>query len=200
MTQKGSFRQLISERFAKHRLSYRQWRTLNKRIKRAQSPRRDWRPTAAAAGALLFGTVAFYVMEWGVPTSDALIHHKIADEVAANHLKLRPLDVKSDRFVEVRRFFDQLDFVPVQSSWWAQTSATLLGGRYCSIRGKEAAQLRFETPVGTVQTVYEAVYDEDLHRYLPNFRQGEKPLVMSVRGLKVYLWREHDLLFAAISE
>ena len=39
----------------------------------------------------------------------------IAEEVAFNHLKLKPLEVKANRLQDINQYFSMLDFVPINS-------------------------------------------------------------------------------------
>ena len=198
---KAPLKQVINGYFGQQRLSPRQlWRL------RGAMQKTSWSyGFIKMRQQLLFVTVALvsiavlYGAVENLYLTDFRVHQKIADEVAHNHLKLRPLDVQTDQFSQLRQFFSQLNFSPLEPHLW-QSGMTLLGGRYCSIQGKDAAQLRFATSNGQLRTLYEAPYDEKLHRRLPDLGQGEPPLEMSARGLKVHLWHEQGLIFTAVFE
>lgn len=132
------------------------------------------------------------------PGEDAApITQQIATEVAKNHVKLKPLEVASDDMADIRSFFVELDFVPVESAAMTQSDFELMGGRYCSIAGDEAAQLRVrQRASGQVGSLYMAPYDAEKHGAIPRRSEGEPPLVMYARGLKVEIWVEQDLLMA----
>lgn len=147
----------------------------------------------AAAFALLS-----FAMLYGVdPRLEAPdIGYRIADEVAANHLRAKPLEVRTDSMAELRRYFDQLDFVPVETPATGRP-LRLLGGRYCSLQGETAAQLRLrDVDTGAVDTLYQTEYDPALFGALPKREQGEAPLVVYARGVPVTIWVEKGLVFA----
>ena len=128
------------------------------------------------------------------------IHQTIADEVAYNHLKLRPLDINATQFSDIRYFFTHLDFSLVKSTLLQDTNLRLVGGRYCSLQNQEAAQLRLINPQGAFATLYEVPYDKTVHgKDIPSIAQGELPLELYARGLRVLIWREQGLLFASVS-
>jgi hypothetical protein len=68
----------------------------------------------------------------------------LAQEVVANHVRLRPRAVKSDSFSIVSSYFTELDFNPVQSAAIELSGLTMLGGRYCAIKNEIAAQRRYQ--------------------------------------------------------
>ena len=128
---------------------------------------------------------------------------RIADEVVKNHLKLKPLDISSNSIDETQAFFKHLDFLPIHSRSAAQRSLlitdNLMGGRYCSIQGVTAAQLRYENDQGHLRTLYQVPYDADLYGELPLAIQNQAPLYLSVKGLQVRLWQEQGLLMVLVS-
>ena len=128
------------------------------------------------------------------------IYQQIADEVATNHMKLKPLEVRSADMTKLRAFFSPLGFMLIESSLFENTPWRMTGGRFCTIRGKAAAQLRMQDAQGRVQTVYQVPYDTAAHRDLPDIMRGEVSMKLYSRGLKVQLWRERGLLFAVASE
>ncbi|MDC3332681.1 hypothetical protein OAV62_00400 [bacterium] len=126
----------------------------------------------------------------------------IAMEVVKNHLTLKPLEVKSRSMVEVQNFFNQLDFLPQRSTLLAQrflmADNTMLGGRYCSIKGVTAAQLRYQSDDAEISTLYEVAYDPMVFGEMPNAVAGEEPLNTVVKGLQVSLWQEQGLLMVLV--
>ena len=125
----------------------------------------------------------------------------IALEVVKNHLKLKPLDVEAQSMDELRAFFTQLDFAPVDSNVletrFGLTRQLRLGGRYCSIKGVTAAQLRYRSGDGT-STLYEVAYDPVTFGAIPSVERGEPPSELIVKGLRVSLWVEKGLLMVLV--
>lgn len=125
------------------------------------------------------------------------IQEKIAMEVVANHIKLKPLEIKTSSIKDIRSYFTKLDFVPVNSELVKQHGLELIGGRYCSLQGNVAAQLRVRNPdTNIVQTLYQTEYRKDVFENMPILEEGDKPIDTHVKGVKVTIWVEKGLLFA----
>jgi len=147
---------------------------------------------------------------WQAPPgelSEASRLAQIADEVAGQHLHLKPLEVEAADLNQVRRYLSQLDFRPFASDAPALADLSLQGGRYCSIQGVPAAQLRLRPDASqgeastdgdgdAVQTLYQARYDPKSHGPLPDRDHGEAPVRLRARGVTVLLWVEGGLVFA----
>ncbi|MFT7559969.1 MAG: hypothetical protein ACI93R_001884 [Flavobacteriales bacterium] len=124
---------------------------------------------------------------------------EVALEAIGNHLKLKPLEVRSQNIRDVQNYFTQLDFNPINSNQLASnTNAGLIGARYCSIKGVTAAQLRYRESNQDIITFYEVAYDATLHGAIPDIAQNQSPLQLSVKGLNVILWVERDLLMVQV--
>ncbi len=135
---------------------------------------------------------------WGYGiNTQANVSQSIAEEVAHNHLKMKPMEVSSTSLSDVRRYFNKLDFSLSQSKFVANTSLQLIGGRYCSILGETAAQLRMtDEATGNMQIIYQAPYDQELFRELPSLEKGQDPVRHYVNGISVDVWVEKGILFA----
>lgn len=151
-----------------------------------------WLSIATVAVFFLMFTVSTWVVDQ--PTN---MVQRIAEEVVHNHLKLKPLEVKTDSIDGVRQYFSKLDFMPIDSALVNDPSLSLIGGRYCSLQGLTAAQLRLKEDTNkTIQTFYQTEYREEVFGYLPHISQGEKPVETYVKGIKVKIWVEKGLVFA----
>lgn len=129
----------------------------------------------------------------------ASVDWRIADEVARNHVKMKPLEIQTQQLSQLRGYFTQLDFTPVNSSFLSRTGdggTKMLGGRYCSIQGLTAAQIRFSQIGKQPITLYEVQYDPNLYGKQPILEQGDKPTELIVRGVAVSIWVEKGLLMA----
>jgi len=121
----------------------------------------------------------------------------IAEEVAYNHLKMKPMEVSSGSLSDMRNYFSKLDFSLSRSQYVAESGLSLIGGRYCSIQGDAAAQLRMmNKETGDIQIVYQAPYDKELFQDLPKLYEGHEPIRHYVNGIAVDVWVEQGLLFA----
>ncbi|WP_341503423.1 hypothetical protein [Gallaecimonas sp. GXIMD4217] len=146
---------------------------------------------ALAAGLAL---VALLLLRQGDQEPQAV--WAIAQEVARNHIKMKPLEVESGELVDLQRYFTELAFSPVQSQRF-EGRGPLLGGRYCSIQGEDAAQLRFLNDGGRLITLYQAPFDPAKHQALPRAELGEAPLERYADGVRVRIWVEKDLLMVS---
>jgi len=154
-------------------------------------------PAAAAIAALL---AVMVLLPLG-PVDDVPMTQRIAAEVARNHIKLKPLDVETDNMDGIRRYFTDLEFVPVKSQLLASSNLELLGGRYCSIQSVPAAQLHVSAPDKQGrQTLYQTEYRKDVYGPLPVLENGDVPVEVNVKGIVVRIWVEKGLLFALSEE
>jgi len=145
---------------------------------------------AATILILIIGSVTLFQPSDNMP-------QLIANEVAGNHIKLKPLEISSSNMKDIRRYFTQLDFKPVKPVALTSFEQSLTGGRYCSIQGITAAQLRMQNPkTGNLQSLYQTVYNKKKFKELPDINKGQKALTVFTKGIAVDIWVENDLLFA----
>ena len=159
-------------------------------------PRRS--PVAGMAALGLVAAVLLGVFVWA-PTSAPDVPMDIAQEVAKNHLKLKPLEVEATQVSGASEFFAQIDIELLERSSVLDAKPwALRGGRHCSIQGEDAAQLRYtDARTGDVVSVYMAPYDASALGHLPDVGAGERPLMRQVRGMDVMIWVEKGVLVAA---
>jgi len=149
----------------------------------------------AVAGMFFVAVVALFVMSQFPWDTSKDMPRLIAEEVVKNHLKLKPLEVKAETINAIRGYFSKLEFMPVESSMVSDKSMKLIGGRYCSLQGITAAQLRMKQG-RNLQTLYQTQYLPGVFGQLPQLEKDESPLVVYARGIKVKIWVEKGLLFA----
>ncbi len=208
-------RECIAQRFEKESLTPEQLARLQKRLLRTDPVDTDVatdpginagaQPSAPATrfvskhyAMLIIAAALFAVLALPrIWNQDINLPESIAQEVARNHLKMKPLELKSSSMAEIAHFFAQLDFNPINSQVFPLGEKRLLGGRYCSIQGITAAQLRYLDAQGQLVTLYETAYDPQAFSPLPLTDKGEKPLVLYAKGLKMTIWVEKDLLFVS---
>lgn len=161
--------------------------------KRPNSLRHYYLAGTLAASLVVLALLLVFIQ----PVTQKDLVHEIAAEVVQNHLHLKPLEVVSPDLDDLRNYFNRLDFRPVESRYLQETGLQLAGGRYCSLQGITAAQLRF-TKMGSDQlhTLYQVSYDPEVFQKLPLYDQGEAPVSTFVNGIKVTLWVEKGILFA----
>lgn len=149
----------------------------------------------AIAGALAAFLAAFFLTPMILEHDD--VRESIATEVAMNHIKLKPMEVETSSIEGIRDYFKKLDFIPVNSTLVKQSGLELIGGRYCSLQGITAAQLRVKKPgTESIQSLYQTEYRQDVFKDIPVMEQGNDPIEIYVKGMKVKIWVEKGLLFA----
>ena len=151
--------------------------------------------TFAVAGAVAAFLLAFFLTPYLLDQGD--VRERIAMEVATNHIKLKPLEIETGSIDDIRGYFKKLDFMPVNSKLVDQLGLEIIGGRYCSLQGITAAQLRVKKPgSNTVQTLYQTEYRKNVFKDMPAQEDGDAPVDIYVKGIKVKIWVEKGLLFA----
>ncbi len=121
----------------------------------------------------------------------------IALEVVKNHLHQKPLEIQSPQLAEVSSYFQRLDFRPIDSQYLHAERLSLMGGRYCSLQGVPAAQLRYrEAKSNSQHTLYQVGYQKDIFASIPDIDQGAAPIITYANGIRVTLWVENGILFA----
>ena len=151
-------------------------------------------PLAIAAAVIVF-LLAFLLAPLVSEQDD--VRERIALEVATNHIKLKPLEIETSNIEGIRDYFTKLDYLPVNSRLVGDAGLELIGGRYCSLQGITAAQLRLKKPGSdTVQTLYQTEYRKDIFESMPLLEEGEAPVDIYVKGIRIKIWVEKGLLFA----
>ena len=154
---------------------------------------------ATVASALLLSFVLSFYFTQTIDFSTQSIEQRIAEEVAGNHLKLKPLEIESNTLQGLSDYFKQLNFSPVNPGLVTLSKQNLLGGRYCSIQGVTALQLRMmNSKTNKVQSLYETEYDKQVFKDFPKLEAGGIPVTIYVKDMKVDMWVEKDILFALI--
>jgi len=192
----------IRDKFEGVELSDTQRDELTKRLQEGttREPSRWLRPAGAVAVVLLALSGMLAPQLYRSHQSQVLLE-SIAQEVADNHLKLKPLEVENSDLRSVLGYFRDLDFQLLASPVIAGNPGDrLLGGRYCSIQGIDAAQLRVASAAGTVSTWYEATLPDDKLRLVPKPIEGDRPGEFVIRGVEIRIWQENGVVFAEARE
>ena len=154
---------------------------------------RRWWPAAAAAAIL----AAFVWHGFGQPSDDVYA-------VAMNHRQNLPFDVVAPSVSQVQGFFrDKLPFA-VALPRFAPGLVLRLGGRLVRVHGKDAAYVRYETPLGRLSVL---VNEDDggafanMSEVFPSYRLADRRVRLErLRGYTVARWREGDLRYTVVSD
>lgn len=197
---KKPLKQQLRKQLKQIQLNSSQLSALEKRIENTdqttgwQEVNRRWYLLTVASAAIFAVLAVFFISQIHEDNAGNLAQ-QIAEEVASNHLKLKPLEVKAGSINAVRGYFTKLDFVPIESQLPVLDNLQLMGGRYCSLQGITAAQLRMKQG-RNVQTLYQTEYIPEIFGDLPHIEKGEQPIVVYAKGIKVEIWVEKGLLLA----
>ncbi|HJP52872.1 MAG: hypothetical protein QGH99_08550 [Pseudomonadales bacterium] len=142
--------------------------------------------------AASFVVISLTGLLYNINSVDA--REKVALEIAYNHSKRMALEIASSNLNDVGAHLSELDFTLVDSVRTDESEWNLLGGRYCSIQGKLAAQLRIkQTTNDSYHTYYQAIIPDD-------FELGGSTYSTWVEGTYIELWVEGGLLLGLAGE
>ncbi len=148
------------------------------------SPKRNLpRLIGAAAALIVLALCAYFLLIAPVQKQDKMIH-AFSAEVAFNHEKQLNSDIVTGCIGELSEQMNKLDFklgLPEN----IQANYKILGGRYCSVDSRIAAQLKVEDKTGSVGTLY----------VLKKVEPFDIQDVVVFKKTKVDIWDDGDLLF-----
>lgn len=194
-------RQLTKEKFDNIKLSSKQTQALQQLVYAPHSTKAPkkmlWLPRVAAVLICFITAVAVYHV-YQTEQRDQLLH-AIAIEAAVNHIKSKPLDLNSSSWQQISTFFNQLDFQAQPPDAKAlNIMQPLLGGRYCSIQGVTALQLRFKMDSGATSTLYQGTLPPEKMQWIPDPGLGQAKAHHDLKGLSISLWQNQGLVFVFI--
>ena len=148
------FKSALKEHYKKTTLSDLQYKELKLASESHKNQRKEppykWMLVAAAA-------VVFVAAWWMQPPRDLVTLSRIGSEIAYNHNKQMNPEITSGNYSDVSNFLKKLEFTLIQSEKFKPGVWKLIGGRYCSLSGRVAAQLKMEhVPSGEIYTFYQA--------------------------------------------
>ena len=171
---KGNLKNIIREHVETKSLSENQLESLlqlqqGKIEKESRNYNVQYRWLAVAAVFIALGNVFYFLT-----SPELALDQRIGSEVAKNHINLKPLEIQTSSIKAIRGFLTELDFLPVESVLLKGGTKNLIGGRYCSIQGVTAAQLRLkDSKTGQIQSLYQTVYDKKVFYDLPLLKENE---------------------------
>ena len=122
------------------------------------------------------------------------LSQRIMDEIAYNHRQDMPIEVASSSREDIRQYLDKLSFPIISPIALGKPNWKFLGGRYCSINGKLAAQLKLKNLAdNTVYTLYQAATEGGAES------SDTTRLTEIIDGIGFSIWREKGLLLGLAS-
>jgi hypothetical protein len=119
---------------------------------------------------------------------------RVIDEIAYNHRQEMPVEVAANTMSAIGQYLDRLSFSLISPRALTDNGWQILGGRYCSINGKLAAQLKVKNIAeDKVYTLYQASAEGDLVQTGISMKSG------MVDGVDVSIWQEQGLLLGLAS-
>lgn len=146
------------------------------------------RLTAVAAVFCLLAVNMFWILQYDDRRD------RIAQEILTNHLKIKPLDLSTSSIGEMQHFFERLDFSPFLSSQVDKLKLKPMGGRYCTLQGNIALQMRLTTTAGKIATYYQSRYDKEYFGDIPDLKNGAAPDTVIESGIKMNIWQERGVV------
>jgi len=140
-----------------------------------------WLRIMAAASIVLALALIFVIN----PDS---VTERVAQEVAMNHNKALTVEYPTNSYEVLSKQMDKLDFTLRVPSEAVQQGLALVGGRYCSIQGQLAAQIKLSDSDGRIYTLYQTHSGEQLK----SINAGQ----LQLDHVDIQLWEEQGLLFA----
>lgn len=114
---------------------------------------------------------------------------RIMQEIAYNHQQEMPIEIASNSLINIGEYLNKLEFPLISSNTLNHQKWQLLGGRYCSINGKLAAQLKVKNlQDNKTYTLYQAAIGSDITKVLGADKE------QAIEGINVSIWQEKGLL------
>jgi len=127
--------------------------------------------------------------------NQAPLSQRIMDEIVYNHKQDMPIEVSSNSLSEISDYLNKLSFSMVLPSVLSEPNWQLLGGRYCSINGKLAAQLKVKNlQNNSTYTFYQAAIDKELDK------STLEAMSDTIDGVGVSIWHEQGVLLGLARE
>lgn len=110
----------------------------------------------------------------------------VMKEITYNHYKNLSVEVSTGDLSQIQSALPKLDFTIVQSSKFSRSEWQVMGGRYCSIQGQIAAQIKLKKiKTGQIYTFYQTRGREEFKSDL---------VKRTIDGATVEVWNEKGLL------
>jgi len=117
----------------------------------------------------------------------------VVKEIAMNHNKQLAVEYSADNLNDLGGKLTKLDFQLADADSEIAGKYKLIGGRYCSIQGSLAAQLKIKNNSSQkIETLYISNLNPDLNKL--------KPTDTDFDGVNIRLWKDNGLLYGIASD
>ncbi len=174
---------LITAHYRRQRLAEERVDTMLERARPGRASERVWYQRVAAIAAVLVAGFVFTHLQ----LTERDLTTRVLAEIAMNHHKQLAVEVATADYGELQAAMDRLDF-SIRPAAELRADYELLGGRYCSIQGKLAAQVKIRArDSGRLLTLYAT----ELTPELANISRQE-----TVHdAVRIKMWSESDVFF-----
>jgi len=138
------------------------------------------RNISIAASLLLAVLILFQWMNVA-PTQQQLVA-SIAKEIAINHQKQFASDFSASSYAGLSRVMTKLDFKLTDPERLRSKGFEILGGRYCSLSGHIAVQVRLKNSAGEIFTLYQTNSHETFKALTEHTARA--------KGIDIEMWNE----------
>ncbi len=153
---------------------------------RNRTAQRHWHKTLAFTAAIVILLTGGWVMRHFFSPPHQL-GQLVAREISVNHNKQLDVEYTADTFSALKPQMGKLDFEIIAPKRMAQTKYHVVGGRYCTINGQIAAQIKLKDPNGKIMTLYQTRISAALNA-IPEQKT-------TIDGVQVQQWQENGLFF-----
>jgi len=149
-------------------------------IERLQEERRPFFLWGAIGSSLVACSILLVFIT--MPNFD----NSVMQEITYNHFKNLSVEIITSDLSKIQDALPRLDFTIVQSSKFPHNEWQVVGGRYCSIQGQIAAQIKLKKiKTGQIYTFYQTRGRKEFN---------SEPVQSSIDGATVQVWNEKGLL------
>ncbi len=183
----NNFKEQLAEHYQQQQLSAPQIAKLQS-LSASVNPNKKYLRSATGNIFAAIAASAVIAVSWYLLNFNQQDYTAISQEIAYNHNSKMQMEVFSPHLKTVQGHLNRLGFNLVNSSKLEKDKWRIIGGRYCNINGKIAAQMKLKhTPTDAIYTFYQAKMPGD---FIENLTERE----VVIDGVKVKLWREKGLL------
>lgn len=125
----------------------------------------------------------------GVDTRAAA--HSLVEEIAMNHNKRLGIEIPSGSYSELGKSMEKLDFWLAAPTRLKGKGYAVMGGRYCSLQGHLAAQIKLRGSGERIHTLLVSAAAGDL----TNLPETDE----TYNGVRVRIWKEAGLVYGMAS-